>query len=108
MPAAVTRARRSRSMKYRSTTCSHGLKRRATAPTSSCSPAFMRLRASENRNEIRVGAMESKQLKQISKSLSYVLRHRPDSVGIELQAGGWIPVEALLRAFTQAGHPLTA
>jgi putative RNA 2'-phosphotransferase len=52
--------------------------------------------------------MESKQLKQISKSLSYVLRHRPDFVGIELEAGGWIPVEALLQAFTQAGHPLTA
>jgi len=51
--------------------------------------------------------MQSKQLKQISKSLSYVLRHRPDSVGIELETGGWIAVEALLSAFAQAGSPLT-
>src|SRR5262245_27459348 len=51
--------------------------------------------------------MESKQRKHISKSLSYVLRHRPDSVGIELETGGWIAVEALLSAFARAGQPLS-
>src|SRR5262245_15774219 len=51
--------------------------------------------------------MQSKQLKQISKSPSYVLRHRPDDVCIELETGGWIAVEALLSAFAQAGSPLT-
>jgi len=43
--------------------------------------------------------MESKRLKEISKSLSYVLRHRPDTVGIELETGGWVSVEVLLSAF---------
>jgi len=32
----------------------------------------------------------------ISKRLSYVLRHRPDSIGITLPADGWVEVETLL------------
>ena len=32
--------------------------------------------------------MDKQQLKRISKSLSYVLRHRPDTVGLELGDGG--------------------
>lgn len=46
------------------------------------------------------------ELKQVSKSLSYVLRHRPDSVGLELAEGGWVEVQQLLQAFKQAGQPL--
>lgn len=41
--------------------------------------------------------------KKISKSMSYVLRHRPDSIGIELEDGGWVPVETLLEAFARSG-----
>ena len=41
--------------------------------------------------------------KKISKSLSYVLRHRPDTLGIELDSAGWIDVERLLAAFAQQG-----
>ena len=37
-------------------------------------------------------------LKQTSKRLSYVLRHRPDSVGLTLDEAGWVPVEDLLKA----------
>ncbi|NEK84769.1 RNA 2'-phosphotransferase [Blastococcus saxobsidens] len=33
-----------------------------------------------------------------SKRLSYVLRHRPDSVGLELDGAGWVAVEQLLAA----------
>jgi len=51
--------------------------------------------------------MEPHQLKPISKSLSYVLRHRPDSVGLELETGGWTTVEALLDAFKKAGKNLS-
>lgn len=51
--------------------------------------------------------MEPHQLKPISKSLSYVLRHRPDSVGLELETGGWTTVEALLDAFNKAGKKLS-
>src|SRR5690349_21511807 len=35
----------------------------------------------------RNNTMEPHNLKPISKSLSYVLRHRPDSVGLELEEG---------------------
>jgi putative RNA 2'-phosphotransferase len=48
--------------------------------------------------------MNKDQLKKISKSMSYVLRHRPDAIGIELQEGGWIGVDKLLQAFERAGQ----
>ena len=51
--------------------------------------------------------MNKDQLKKISKSMSYVLRHRPDTIGIELQEGGWISVDELLTAFERAGKPFT-
>lgn len=51
--------------------------------------------------------MQPHQLKPISKSLSYVLRHRPDSVGLELDEGGWIVVAALLDAFWKSGKQLS-
>jgi putative RNA 2'-phosphotransferase len=42
--------------------------------------------------------MNDKQLKSISKQLSYILRHHPDSVGLVLDENGWVRVEALLNA----------
>ena len=33
---------------------------------------------------------------QLSKFLSYVLRHRPDSIGIELDKAGWVSISDLL------------
>lgn len=45
--------------------------------------------------------MNKEKMKKLSKSLSYVLRHRPDSVGLELEDGGWVLVEDLLAAFKQ-------
>ena len=51
--------------------------------------------------------MNKDQLKKISKGMSYVLRHRPDTIGIELQEGGWIGVDELLAAFERAGKPFT-
>src|SRR5689334_6875565 len=50
--------------------------------------------------------MSSSNLKQISKSMSYVLRHRPDSIGVNLEANGWIAVETLLVAFAAHGQPI--
>ena len=41
--------------------------------------------------------------KTISKSLSYVLRHRPDTIGIDLDANGWVEVNMLLAAFARDG-----
>jgi len=34
--------------------------------------------------------------KEISKFLSYVLRHAPESIGLKLDANGWVPVRDLL------------
>lgn len=35
---------------------------------------------------------------RLSKRLSFVLRHRPDSAGLELDAGGWVDLAELCRA----------
>jgi putative RNA 2'-phosphotransferase len=51
--------------------------------------------------------MDTVSLKQVSKSLSYVLRHRPDSVGLALGDGGWVAVDDLLAAFKRSGKPLS-
>jgi putative RNA 2'-phosphotransferase len=44
---------------------------------------------------------------RVSKRLSFVLRHRPDSVGLALDAAGWADVGALLAALAAHGLPLT-
>jgi putative RNA 2'-phosphotransferase len=46
-------------------------------------------------------------VRRTSKRLSYVLRHRPDSLGLVLDAAGWVDVDDLLRALTANGSPLT-
>lgn len=42
----------------------------------------------------------------LSKRLSYVLRHRPDSLGLTLGDGGWIEVDTLLARFAASGQPI--
>ena len=42
-----------------------------------------------------------------SKFLSLILRHRPETVGIALDEGGWAEVEALLAGMAQKGHRLS-
>ena len=51
--------------------------------------------------------MSRDELKKVSKSLSYVLRHRPDTIGIELGPNGWIAVDKLLNAFARHGKAYT-
>ena len=48
----------------------------------------------------------SRQIK-ISKFLSYHLRHRPDLLGLELAAGGWVEVDKLLIAAKKRGFAFT-
>ncbi|NIR50683.1 RNA 2'-phosphotransferase [candidate division KSB1 bacterium] len=43
---------------------------------------------------------------KISKFLSYVLRHRPKAIGLEMNPQGWVSVEDLLSAANKAGVPL--
>jgi putative RNA 2'-phosphotransferase len=44
---------------------------------------------------------------KISKQLSYVLRHRPDSIGLTLDSDGWVAIDTLLQAFAQRGTRIT-
>lgn len=47
-----------------------------------------------------------KKLVRISKFLSLVLRHDPETIGISLDESGWVEVDALLARANQAGMPL--
>jgi putative RNA 2'-phosphotransferase len=44
---------------------------------------------------------------RVSKFLSFVLRHRPDSIGLELDDAGWVDVETLLRESQASGTTIT-
>ena len=46
-------------------------------------------------------------LKKISKFLSLVLRHKPETIGLTLDRGGWVDVEELLGAFARHGHEVS-
>lgn len=46
-------------------------------------------------------------LKEKSKFLSYVLRHKPDAIGVVLDAQGWVPVATLLERVAASGQPMT-
>lgn len=51
--------------------------------------------------------MNEKQKTKISKFLSLILRHQPQTVGLELEENGWIEVNRLLQACNDYGTPLT-
>ena len=42
----------------------------------------------------------------LSKYLSFILRHDPGSIGLSLDAGGWVDVAALLAASAVSGKPI--
>lgn len=44
---------------------------------------------------------------RISKYLSMCLRHQPQRLGLVLEPGGWVAVEALLAACAREGMPIT-
>jgi putative RNA 2'-phosphotransferase len=43
----------------------------------------------------------------LSKHLSYILRHHPESVGLTLPTDGWIEIDTLLNALNQSGRRAT-
>lgn len=51
--------------------------------------------------------MTENELTRISKTLSYHLRHRPDELGLTLEPGGWVAVDALLAALARKGKAVT-
>jgi putative RNA 2'-phosphotransferase len=52
-------------------------------------------------------AIMNKQVVEISKFLSFVLRHKPQAIGITLDAEGWVAVDDLLAAAARNGKPIT-
>jgi putative RNA 2'-phosphotransferase len=51
--------------------------------------------------------MDRKRLVKTSKYLARHLRHEPGRLGLELEPGGWVRVEALLRACAERSFSLT-
>lgn len=51
--------------------------------------------------------MTGTEQKRISKFLSYVLRHAPESICVELDSAGWVNVSTLLDAINECDKPLT-
>ena len=51
--------------------------------------------------------MNSKETKRTSKFLSLVLRHNPGTIGIQLDASGWVDVDELLAALAKNRRGLT-
>ena len=49
----------------------------------------------------------NKKLHQLSKYLSFVLRHRPDDIDIQLSMDGWADVEELIARVNAKGRDLT-
>src|SRR4051812_16643812 len=49
----------------------------------------------------------SSDLTKISKFLSYVLRHRPDEIGLTLDANGWASVDELIERADAASMSLS-
>lgn len=49
----------------------------------------------------------SKVLTSTSKFLSLVLRHKPDVIGLQLDAEGWLPIDELIVSANHNGKPLT-
>lgn len=43
----------------------------------------------------------------MSRILSYVLRHRPEAIGLHIDPEGWVDVPQLLEALNHHGHPWT-
>ncbi|UAN51600.1 MULTISPECIES: RNA 2'-phosphotransferase [unclassified Serratia (in: enterobacteria)] len=48
----------------------------------------------------------SSQNQEVSKFLSYVLRHQPESIGLTLDSEGWVSIDSLITCATQKGRIL--
>ena len=50
--------------------------------------------------------MSIKQLNEISKFLSYVLRHEPQAIGLQLDSEGWADIDSLIAGAAKDGRTL--
>lgn len=59
-------------------------------------------------SEQQTTSPNSKRLTELSRKLSYWLRHRPQAIGINLDAQGWVPIAQLLEQANAHGHAIDA
>lgn len=50
--------------------------------------------------------MDTKQLNETSKFLSYVLRHEPQAIGLQLDNEGWADIDTLIAGAAKDGRAL--
>jgi len=50
--------------------------------------------------------MTEKEKNKISRLMSLVLRHEPETIGVTLDANGWVDVEALIEGISRAGYEI--
>lgn len=48
--------------------------------------------------------MSNKKLAEVSKFLSFVLRHQPQEIGLSLDSEGWVDIDALILAANKSGQ----
>jgi putative RNA 2'-phosphotransferase len=51
--------------------------------------------------------VNEKSLIELSRFLSYVLRHKPDAIGLNLESDGWVNVKELLSRMNENGKGIT-
>jgi len=51
--------------------------------------------------------MDKRRRKKVSKFLSYVLRHHPESIGVKLDSSGWADISELLAKAEKSGFRIT-
>ena len=51
--------------------------------------------------------MKEEEITQLSKFLSYVLRHKPESIGIALDPEGWASVDSIIAGAAKSGRVVT-
>jgi putative RNA 2'-phosphotransferase len=52
--------------------------------------------------------MDPKRAVRLSKLLAFGLRHRPDALGLQLDAAGWVDVDRVVESLAAKGEPLSA
>jgi len=51
--------------------------------------------------------MNDKQMTQLSRFLSFILRHKPETIGVTLNQNGWADVDLLVEGINRSGRHIT-
>lgn len=55
---------------------------------------------------MKIKPVDKQQLKKLSKFLSFLLRHKPETIGLRLDENGWANVQELLQKMTATGKTI--